>query len=263
MSRILFIGSSHLGAVKLGYERVAADYSAHEVDFFGAPAKVFGALALTDDLKFGVTPDAKVTEAEALRIEKTFGRRTVDLRAFDTVVIIGHRIEEIVNAQVLSTHAVQGLSEAPDLPPMTEDTYLALISSYLAGHLPDPAWTRITAPRVIFVAKPRMSEGCIKGTSPRTRVWTDLVNRGIVKGPALAVYMERARTIFADRGLRLIVPPPEVLGETGLTRAEFSRAAAPDSGVALSADDFDYSHMNAAYGEVMVRTIMSDLGQPL
>ncbi|NBZ88691.1 hypothetical protein [Stagnihabitans tardus] len=256
MSKILFMGSSHLGAVKLGYEQIAAEFPGAEVDFFGAPAKVFAAMALTEDLQFGITATSQVTEVEAQRVERTFGRREVDLRAYDTVVILGHRIEEIVNAQVLNSHSVAGLSEAPDLPPLTQETYLALMDSYLTGLLPDPAWAAIIRPRVIFVAKPRMSEGCVKGTSPRTKPWAELIRRGLVKGPGLQLFLDRARAVFADKGLHLITPPPEVLGATGLTRADFSRAGAPDAGDALAGNDFDYSHMNAAYGVIMARSIM-------
>lgn len=259
MKRVLMIGSSHLGAVKLGWEKVSGAYSGFEVTFFGAAAKVFGRMRLSEDLEFGLTPESVVTAAERGRVEANFGRQTVRLSDFDAIFVIGWRLDEIVNADLLNAFSVPGLSEAADRPPMTRATYLALMDAHLRQLLPEAAWHGVTKPPVWFVAKPRMAESALKGASRRTQIWADLVRRGHVGAAALQVYLDRACAIFAEAGLQLIVPPSRLLGPTGLTRLEFSRAAATDEGTRQSSDDFDHSHMNADYGVEMLRTMLERL----
>jgi hypothetical protein len=259
MTKVLFLGSSHLGAIKRGWDHVATEYQDFDVSFFGAPADVVARMELTPEGVFGITPKAKITKVEAKRVQSTFDRTTVKLGAYDHVVVVGHRIEEIANAQLLIDFSVAGLNENPDSPPMTRETYNALIDGYIATHLPAPAWRKQTATRLLYVTKPRMADSCLVNGGNRAVVWVDMVHSGRVPAAALEPFMQRAVDVFHDAGLRLITSPPEVFGPSGLTQAKFSRAVAPDPGERQSDNDFDHTHMNAAFGEIMVHKIMSAL----
>lgn len=254
MTRLTIIGSSHLGAIKNGWTQIASDYPDLEVSFFGAPADSFWAFPLTAQREFGLFDPKTVTPERLKLIETTNGRHTIDLAAADKVLLVGWRVEEIYNAQLLSSFSVDGVYPVAGRPRMSRNAYEAMCDAVIERHLPAPEWRNWTGPSLHVLAKPRMAETCVTGTASRVLPWAQLAR----EAPGKAVfepYLERFRKRCADIGVSLLLPPDSVYGASGLTRANLSVASRKPG----TTDDFDHSHMNTAYGKEVLRAILPQL----
>lgn len=70
---------------------------------------------------------------------------------------------------------------------------------------------------------------------------------------ATGVAFDEVRDMAAQRGFGFLSQPPDTLDETGFTKAEFAYGSARLTG--SSYDEDDISHMNAAFGQIMLDAI--------
>ena len=103
MTRVLIIGSSHVGAYKNAPEQFAAIYPQVELGFFG----VRGPLFLTGKMdKNGVFTPPLRDDKDRDFVAATNGGHAVDASGYDHILLVGHRFDFNAVAALLEHHDI-------------------------------------------------------------------------------------------------------------------------------------------------------------
>jgi hypothetical protein len=253
--RIIIIGNSHVGALKLGWDLCAGDYPGTEVTFFAVPGSNFAEMRLGPGRRFGL-PDGIDPESPALKSTlKVNGATAIDLSAADHVVWAGYEWRQSVLASLLVDHDIDGIREAGAGSLMSRAAFDAVCAAMAANMVPGRAWHDWTAPDLYILARPVPSEDCLQVQEGGKRGrWHRALRDGTPFGPALDAYFDAAARVFADRGIVLMRPPVSVRAPSGFTQAHFSRGSIR-LGNRRPHPDEDLQHMNAAYGVTCLRIL--------
>lgn len=254
MTKLLIIGSSHLGAIKMGWDEIATEFPDLQPDFFGAPAEDFWKFEVNDAGDFGALDPKKFSPARLKKVTDLQGRDRVDLTAYDTVLLVGLPFKELFFAEMLAKFSVDGLYEVNGRPRLSVAARNHFCDEVIEQNLPDPMWRNWTKTRLLVIPKPRISETCINGESPRMRPWKKLAQEK-PGAEILDWFLKRTKERWANAGVEMVLPPASVYGDSGLTRADMARTAKNEN----LDNDFDHSHMNAAFGAETLRHILPEL----
>lgn len=260
MTRIIAIGSSHLGAVKLGWNRISSRFPGIDMQFFGAPADTFWRFQLSSGLHFGVLDGVEMSADRLAVIQKLNGRQAVELAGADIVLHVGWPLKEILNAQLLSTFSVDGLHDLPKGRRMSFSAYSAFVDAIIDDILPPQPWRNWKKPVLVMMPKPRIAETVSGEKFFKTRAWVKLSRTSGITAETLNFFTERVRSRFAEAGVTIALPPIEVYGATGLVKAQYARAVSTDDDLPSRGNDGDHSHMNADYGALALTAVLNDLG---
>jgi hypothetical protein len=265
VTRVCFIGDSHLAAVKGGWDAVAHEYSGIEANFFAAPSRDFANTAVENGR---LVPTSE--RAKSYFRRTSGGQEIVTLADYDAIVLVG-----------------LGFSLGTIL-----DIYAAYRND--DQHNPDGDFQFVSNAYFIEVAKSRFSRGTacayrshmLRELQPaKAEIWiypkpfpcpsaldyespprNDLEGRRLhglkqaVKwqdDESLDVAFSAARAALEREGLVIFQQPPDTRTSNIFTRQEFSNHSPSLTG--LNVPENDYSHMNAGYGAVVVRQILDRL----
>ncbi len=274
---VLFLGNSHIAALRVAWKRNRDLFKDWSVEFFAANANLFNALELDRRKVFGAHGTRKrqvarflqkiglIQENEAEKIyssqqlkslDLVCGRRTVDLMRFDHVVLVGRNANEADCLLQMEPFSIDGLREDPERAPLSRSAFDTFATEIARKRLPDAAWLGWDHPRLSLLPAPRPLSGCPESET-RYAPWARF-EADPLSGPALLeAYRDRVAALYAENGLTLLTPPKTVLADTGLTRPEFgdpSLRLHPKSG---DLGDSDYHHMSPAYGKLVLEHVLA------
>ena len=262
MTRVAIIGTSHVAALKMGWDRIAEQWPGIDVTFFAAPGKA----ARTQKLKGRVYGYHRAKPAPDEIIFGYDGGRTIDLAAFDHVLRVGDTLGEAELSGILSRYAVDGISDTGEDGAHDTGKPLRLsraafdmaCASLARASLPNAPWHDWDAPALTFLARPTPSTKCLRVDSDRYDQWRDLAARPDEYLIAREIYYAHLGHEMARVGIGLLRQPDETIAPCGLTDERFGEGAAGMvPGKALP--DEDCVHMNADYGARALRAYLTPL----
>jgi hypothetical protein len=246
MTRVAVVGDSHVGAIKLGWDRLAARHPELKIEFFAAPGSHFNRISMFEPFKFGLP--AESDSGTGARLDKLNGRRWIDLARADVVVLVGRDGGFMAAASLLADHDVDGLPEGRSrrLSHAAFDTFCDAIAEQSVPGGPWRGWGR---PRLFLLPRTRPAENLLR-FRPKVmelRAWRRLARTPGKLGAGLALYRDRLEPQLAAAGIGLLDQPAASLSDNGLTREDMTRGS-----LRIDGDDghseADATHANAEYG---------------
>lgn len=248
LKRICFLGNSHVGAIRLGLARAREEgaFPDCQIDVYGSHR----------DMVRDYEIDGAVLRPRSPEVRKTFawtsgGHEAIDLRAYDVLVIVVG----------MPLHDIRLFAAGGVLPEMETDLIDAVISGWEGSwwmRLGRDAAAAAGGLEVVHLGQPLISEA-----APQVRkLRSDLQSPDHAFSARLERVTDRLRhhrqTRTAD-AVSVVDPVPEVLDKTGrFTRHDFSRGSRRlTEGMDLTHPEDDFGHMNAQYGEIVLRRLLA------
>lgn len=256
--RVLILGNSHVASVRLGWAQVADQFPQCEMQFFAANSTLFNKLQLTSSHVFGAHKPALYSEKNLKFLDQVFGARTIDLKTFDHVMLVGRSSNEVDFLRQFAGFSIDGLCERPERPRLSQASFAAFASEVARKRLPDQDWHNWDAPKVSFLPSPVPQDNC--PDEGRYAEWAQFGADPAVGLDYLKAYRACVAQLYAECGITLLSPPDNVFAPSGLTKAEFGGEPTrlhPRAGV-FKGDD--YHHMSPEYGAIVLRHVLPMLG---
>lgn len=268
MIRVAVVGNSHVGAIKLGWERAAAAWPGIMVEFFAAPGVSYGRLKMVAPMRFGLPEDSPAALAD--RLTRINGRTDIDLSAVDAVLLVGQAGGIGAVVELLAEHDVDGLPE--DDPKLTPrrlsaaafDACCEALAASSGRHR--AAWRNWSRPQVFVLPRSRPSEVALRGPGhhPLHKDWRRLSGSPGKLEAGVTRYLDHLERALAATGITLLRQPAASLSAHGLTREDMTRGSLRIDGDAGHGED-DATHANAEYGALFWDTYaprLADARQP-
>ena len=253
---VLFLGNSHIAALRLAWNENRDIVNDWSVSFFAANSKLFNALEMDANKVFGVHREEAYSDEHLKFLKHVCGGYTVDLARFDHVVLVGRNTNEAHFLLQMEPYSIDGLREDPERAPLSSPAFDAFATEIARKRLPEDAWQGWDHPRLSLLPPPVPVTNCPEDEeryAPWARFAADPLS-----GPALLeAYRDRVAALFAAHGIELLAPPEAVLDASGLTRAEFGDQASRLHPRAGDFDDSDYHHMSPAYGKLVLEHVLA------
>lgn len=256
LPRVLFIGNSHIGALRLAYAADPERWPGWDVYFLGVLANRLGELDLRDGELIPIT--------DAARWQMRFYNhiKALDVTGFDAFVIVGGT-PWIRIAGLCADHRgvdFPSVLAGDDTPQLVGRPFLeAVLRSRIGEASAAKLLSRIgpLGKPVVVVPEPMLSEDAAEDRD-RYSVYLDMIERGDA-GHWLAMYREARERVFALHARVIDWPEPALTGGffTGSGFMRGSRRLAAVDGAAHPDDD--YEHANATYGGLVMDQVMAAL----
>jgi hypothetical protein len=255
--KVCILGSSNVGALAMGWRKIAAHYdAATEVQFFSAP----GGLALRLKLEgkeFGLHDEAGFEPADVEKVRATNGRLTIDLGSADHVIYVGlgNVYKDIV--ETLNFHGVEGISEREAMTTLPQETYMACCGEIVRVMTPGEGWCGWATPSLTYYPGPRVAEDCVDTeTFPNIYdFWRELARAPEGVADTLGMYEEAFRRDVAAKEIRYLAQPSETIGPGGLTRQQWTARSVRLRNGKVE-DGGDHAHMNGDYGSLVLESYL-------
>ncbi len=291
--KVLILGNSHVAAIRRGWTQIAGEFQSWHLEFFAGNSKLFNKMTLDENKVFGAHGTTRLSprqqtwltgmlgvrnvnrlerrlpldqdegsagySAHQLKfLDQVFGRRTVDLRAFEIVILVGRNVNEVDFLRQFEPYSIDGLCEEAGKPSLSYSTFSRFCREIAMKRLPEPMWHGWDKPRVAILPPPIPCSDCPED-DPRYDIWARY-GRDPLKGlPFLKTYRAHVEALYREYGLTLLTPPDEVYDDTGLTRPEFGEAPTRLHPRAGTFDESDFHHMGADYGAIVLRHVLRQL----
>ncbi len=255
MRRLLITGTSHVAALKAGWETMTDRPAGLEVEFLAANSTEFPYFTLNADRVFGLHHENTRSPQQVALARAVSGKLLQRISDFSHVLICGLNFGQFPLLRLLGSYRVDGLRE-PEVPwpHLSDSAYRAFC---LALALAPQEFPHALLPDFVKLCKvgvspsPRRNEAIL--TDPSANPWFQTIAQfphGMAEAMALAD-AEIAQACAA-RGATHFAPPAACLTDQGFTKAEFSRGYVRISGT----NPVDHSHVNAAYGAIRLCAIL-------
>lgn len=233
--RVAVIGSSHVAAIKSGWDEISADHPDQDVGFLAIGGHKFSAAVLDADMIFGLPEEMRRDTSIA-----KFSRGQLDLRNFDHVWHVGIWQAPLVAVNALIfDNDIDGFEGDSLRHRLSRAAFDAVIDDLTRRAVPSGAWRNWPAPQLWFSSAPHRNALILKQKRLQNR---ELRNHGPVwdtVDAALAVRMTEA-------GIRHIPQPADTLDAHRFTQAGYGTARKK-----AGTGDVDVQNMNAAFGRRM------------
>ena len=265
MKSICCIGTSHIGALKGGWEQMAPQWTGLKMTFFGAPnlqgVESLGFLALEG--RHLVPTDADVEKYFSLT---SGGLNRIDLDAYDAFIVMSG----VGPTRPFDLYTVFRTDEQVHTEAHTLLSPSCLVEA-IAGNFRDTNGYRLATAlaqlgRPIFLApEPRPSEALLAGGDSEVAIWDfyiKLFTQMFTNGDHLtqANYYRSALEAVRQSGVAVIDAPAELIVNGMFTPHRFSRGAfwLQNERYEPSPQD-DFFHMNHDWGAGVLRAILARL----
>lgn len=245
MTNALFIGNSHLAALKLAWAETAP--AGVEATFFGAPKKTWLAFAALPGNQYGFDSAGKIRGHRKVA-ESVNGTANVPLDNRDAIVLVGEANAHAALASLLSFCDISGIRETGAATLMSVDLFAKCCRSLAEKALPDAFWwNRADLAPIAVLPQPAPAETIRASTNRTYWAWNQLAANPAGLTAAHEALDDALGLTFAAKGLTYLPQPPETLTEAGLTQAHF---LGEGRGIPQGAEDArgDHAHMNRDYG---------------
>lgn len=254
MKRLLFIGNSHLVAVKAAWE--AVDPVGFHAEFFGAPQRAWAQMHLLSDNQFGLPADGEHKRQHDVT-EQANGKTAVSLSNRDIIVIVGGFSAADPIATLLADCDVVGLRETGAATLLSDTLFAKACLAMAEAQLPEAGWHN-RAEAVLLLPRPAPADTVLASSYPGYHLWHRLALAPDGLSDAFDLFDTILTAISADRSLIYVPQLKTTRTATGLT---IGHLLAPGGGVqpGESHKRGDHAHMNPAYGATCVAEILNAL----
>jgi hypothetical protein len=248
MSCICLIGDSHLAALKHAWNAIGAEFPGRTLVFFAGAGKSMNGLSVSDG---ALAPHNQwLTDA----LERTSGGESRIAGDYDRYVIHGMGLSVYLAIEVARKFRAEHHAD-DGRKPISDDRYAELVCRTARDTIAGRTLAKL---REITAAPILVSPMPWAGAKNR-RIRGTLMKAG-ESGDVARLFNEGCARLARASGAAFLPQPGETLEEDGIgTRAMFS--AGPARFYAERAND-DNSHMNAAYGEAVLRRVLMAAGLP-
>lgn len=252
MTRLLFIGNSHLAAVKTAWDQAAPP--GHDAEFFGAPQRAWARMALLPGNHFGLSEGDYKRQHQIT--EAAHGKPAVSLDNRDIVLSVGGFSAAEAIAALLAGCDIPDLRETGSATLLTEPLFAKACATLAAACLPETGWHNRSDVKCAVLPRPAPADSCLTSTWPGYAPWHRLAADPAGVTDAFALFDDALTGTLAAKGITYLPQPRETRSETGLTPARF---LAPGGGAKPGEDHKrgDHAHMNTAYGAACVTQILA------
>ncbi len=260
MKSVLFIGDSHLGAIKDACRDLLDEDFPLKFSFVGSPKGGLKNSVVSDGVLQATNEDIK------LNFERTYGASRVDLSQFSALVIVGLGLSMFSALGVYGkqrTSSMQGFGTLGEGGPASVSSSLFNHSvsdglrSSLAMHLKEQI-SACYVGKILVVPQPRPSERLLE--VPRKGFYAKQMNANEDSLLVTTTYENALKEVV---GRDLIAQPKDTIADSQLTHAAFTRGsrrllAKEDADGAHSSDDV--LHANALYGRRILNQVVARTG---
>ena len=261
MKRVLIIGNSHAGAIKLGWDSAPREDLA--VTFLVAPQRTFVHMRLDPQQNWGLRADLPAQELATHRqiLTDLNGLEGVRLTDYDDVVLVGWPSGADELTSLALTCTMDGHAS-----PLPRSTLLSrpVLHAFLAGlardlRPPEGFW-RTEGPRMYLLPRPTLAQ-----TVLGSRYWTyrglhKLIRQGLSLQPLIDQFDDLRRTDLASIGITYLAQPSATRTPSGLTAAQYLRSDAGHVDPKTPRARGDHIHMNAEFGAQSLRALWRAMG---
>jgi hypothetical protein len=256
---ICIIGNSHIAAAKLGWDAISKEFPQHTIEFFGFPPNTSLAFAANTRLKNGhILP---TTDLLKRGFDLTAGKPSIRGPNYSAFVTIGmglggplYAVRTTCGKHRLAQHVRHGEQL------ISRSFLVAAIDDALRSEL---ALSAIQAIRTIAPAAPIFFQSIPTSMSGIKTDPTYANEPDVVPGLARDVgRLFDQRCAEAGIGIYRYVPqPPATLDEDGLTKDEFIVDGVGFNYFSGRAKAVNIGHGNQAYGIIMMRELLNEIGK--
>lgn len=253
MTRLLIIGSSHVGALKNAKAQFCASRPDIHMDFFGLRGPTF--LKSTVDAE-GVFHPPATGEADRALIEQTNGATQAETASYDHVMLIGYRFGFAEIASLLEHHDILGMDGAGhaqtiDLP-LVEDMIDAMIAASLSPVLEAlaPAGRSFTLCLAPYPAKSIASRAHKMAFAREMKAFWAHPAAELV----FQMWHTRLLSQIETAGHRLLSQSHRTMAGPFATKPMFAKAPEHLDGRPMKKTD--HRHMNADFGLLMLTNLV-------
>jgi hypothetical protein len=268
MTRICCIGSSHLGALKGGWDRISRDWPGIAITFFGAPN-----YRVEESLQF-LTLDGRRIVPTAPDVAGFFkmtsgGLDHIELDAYEAFIVMGG----IGLTKPFDLYTLFRTDEQSHQPPHVLvsadcliEAFAGIFRSTLSYRL-TTALAQLTGRPVFLLPEPRPSDALLvagRSESPHWDVYIKLIQQLHASADHLHLsrHYEAAMAAVRQRGVVVVDVPPDMVVDGIFTPHEFCRDSVWLQGSGYEASPrSDFFHMNGHFGARMLNLILSSAGE--
>ncbi len=250
MTRVLIIGSSHVGAYKNAADQFARIYPQVELGFFG----VRGPLFLTGKMdENGVFTPPLRNDKDRDFVAATNGAHSVDASGFDHLLLLGHRFDFNAVTALMEYHDILEGARTGRPRVISRTFYEAFLAQSVTA-----AVDQATAPIAAF-GRPStyaMAPYPARSLTERGEGYdlARLMGRFWQRsdaGEIVAEWLGAVKEALAGKGHTLLEQPEALNAAPYATRSEYAARASSLDG---TLGNTDHRHMNADYGLAMLCT---------
>ncbi len=245
MTNALFIGNSHLAALKLGWPEAAPQ--GVDVTFFGAPKQTWLCFTPLPGNQYGFGESGKFRRHRKV-VEALNGVGSVKLDGRDAIVLIGETNAHAALANLLSICDISGIRESGAATLLSVELFAKCCRALAEKALPDAFWwNRADLAPIAVMPQPAPAETIRASTNRTYWAWNQLAANPTGLTTAHEALDDALTLTFAAKGLTYLPQPAITLTEAGLTQANF---LGEGRGVPQDGEDKrgDHAHMNREYG---------------
>ena len=252
MKRLLFIGNSHLAALKTAWD--ATPHPGFEVEFFAAPQRTYLRMSVMSGNTFGLATEG-LSPRQRKIAEATNGKAAVSLTDRDVIILVGGFSAAEAMAQVLCDCDVTGLRETGAASLLSTGLFAGICQALAQAALPDAAWHHRKDAKILLIPRPATCETCLASTYPGFQPWHKLAANPAGALPGFAAFDTALANVATDHGLTYLPQPIATRSPAGLS----TRAYLAEGGGITPGEDHkrgDHAHMNAAYGRAALEPLL-------
>lgn len=260
--RVLVIGNSHVGAFKLGWNKISEAFPHTKMDFFSLPGGLARRMNFLSESMFGILDD-DLSEQEKEKLTRkhssTLSSNTVvNLEDFDHVLLVG--LENILFnvANFFAAHRVKGLMDQKQGDLVSEDLSRIVLQEISTASLPSEKWKTLDHLSLSQYIGPRVGQSCAgqDHLGQAYTSWRKLAEMDEPVGQAFDAFETLHEERLSSLGFSMVRQPRHTLSAHGLSKELFMHRYGKE---ALVPNDF--AHMNAAYGADIISDYLTDLGK--
>lgn len=243
MTRILVLGSSHVGALRRADDAFRDRFPGVETEYFAVKAPMLR----RGKVEGGAFRPHIHNDEETGLLENLNGRTEVDLGQYDKVLVVGFRAHPLDIVPLFETHAMLGREGDGRRYRISAGFVGAWLDEMAADWAQDIEWRFGAAQSCVFTAGPYPAESLVERSDEialagRFKAFRDLPEADEVFDRwSLAI-----ETAAGRAGLGYLAQPADTLAGPYATRAQFAQGGTAADGEAM--DQGDHRHMNADFG---------------
>ncbi len=270
MTRVCFIGNSHLAAIKQGWDAVRLEHPGIDAVFFGATARQFQNVAIEDGRLVAKTEDA----GRSFRLTSG-GQNAAVLADYDVIVLVALGFSLAVVLDIYARHRTHDMKN-PDgeFEPVSPEYFNEIAKARLAlmpavTHLKKMhKATRARGTKLWLYPQPLPCISVLTGDlAPATLLESARISslkEAVLWRDEEALYSAfvAAYADLAHSGHAIFEQPAQTRISCIFTRQEYARGSVRlTENLNIAHPEDDYTHANAVYGAIAVRQILERVAQ--
>lgn len=257
MTRLLVLGNSHVGALRMAQDAFRTRFPQVDTAFFAAPGGNFlRGRTGRDGVWRPYLPD---DNARAV-VEEINGAAECDLAGHDAILVIGHRFSPHVLTEILMDHEIIGLPWRETGSPerrVSRGFVERTIAAVTEDHV-DQIARRIGTRHPYVLASAPFPSDRIGTRGDEVSLLTEFLQRHPATAELMPLWTDQIAAAAERRGWGFLPQPAGTMSGPAATRAEFAEAAATGDGAEM--DFTDHRHMNGAFGLAMLEAWAASRG---